>query len=95
MGCIGTSGVGKGWSEEGVRERAMPCNFCAKAIRCCACMAKDSLTDEPGYKGMVAEGGTRAKEPKGTNPTVEIAIADQIPKTGRPKEGTRDGTSRA
>ena len=53
------------------------------------------MTDEPGCKGIVVEGGTRATEPKGTNLIVEIATAGWVPETRRPKEGTRGGTSRA
>ena len=58
-------------------------------------MAEDSSTDETGCKGKVVDRGTRAKEPKGTEPTAEVAAASGVPETGRPKEGMTGSTSTA
>ena len=63
------------------------------ANRCYARMAEDPSTDKPGCKGIAVEGGTKAKEPRETDPTAEVAAVGRVPKTRKPEEGAKGGVS--
>ena len=96
MGYTGTSGVGgKEWTIVGSSAKAMSHNLSALANRHRACKAKDSSTNGPGRKGVLAKGGTETEESTEGEPMTETAVEDWIPKMGKPWDGTEGDAPRA